>query len=369
MIKVRQHWRAWLVAPAAVVVTALGLTVPAQAQSSPPARSATTPATTMKSLRSLNAERPPAGGRRWVINDPVAYRQAVKAKNWVHTPNGLSYKSCVYHAPNHAVIRKTEIVDPSGAVQRITPCLHPTLAYPASAKPSTLGRPMSQPAPARVATTGGPCGFGKGGVYWAASCYGSAPDWVTSFDQEYAVPSNAAKTGALIFLWGGIEDAQGDTLLQDVLTWGANGNIVTQPNIWYVNNWYLWPSNNSVISPAMHVNPTDTIVADLTASKCNSSGWCTWVLTSTDENSGRSTTYTVGSEVAFDLLLGSVMEVPSGQGCVETPTNGHAAFRHLTVGGNNGTITPDFGISYPDPQCSISMTQTPTAADILWKTS
>ena len=31
----------------------------------------------------------------------------------------------------------------------------------------------------------------------------------------------------LIFLWGGLEDANGDTLLQDVLTWGANGSIVT----------------------------------------------------------------------------------------------------------------------------------------------
>lgn len=369
MIKVRRHWGAWLAAPAAVVATALGLTVPAQAQSSPPARSATTPATATKSLRSLNEERPPADGKRWVVNDPVAYRQAVKTRNWVHTPYGLSYKTCVYRAPNQAVIRKSEIVAPSGAIKRITPCMHPTLSYPRSAKPSTLGHPMSQLAPARVAPAAGPCGFGPGGTYWAASCYGSASDWVTSFDQEYAVPSNPAKDGALIFLWGGIENAQGNTLLQDVLTWGANGNIVTNPNIWYVTNWYLWPSNNSVISPSIHVNPTDTIVADLTASKCNSSGWCTWVLKSTDTTNGRSTSYTVGSEVAFDLLLGSVMEVPSGEGCVETPTNGHAAFRHLTITDSNGTITPDFGVSYPDPQCSISMTQTPTAADILWKTS
>ena len=65
------------------------------------------------------------------------------------------------------------------------------------------------------------------------------------------MPSNPAQTGALIFLWGGIENANGSTLLQDVLTWGANGGIVTQPNIWYVNNWYLWPSNNSVHSASM----------------------------------------------------------------------------------------------------------------------
>ena len=177
--------------------------MPAQAQSSP-ARSATAPVRTTQSLRSLNEERPPAGGQRWVVSDPVAYRQAVKTQNWVHTPYGLSYKTCVYRAPNHAVVRKSEIVAPSGVIQRITPCMHPTLSYPGSARPSTLGHSMSEPGPTRVATTGGPCGFGKGGVYWAASCYGSAPDWVTSFDQEYAVPTNPAKDGALIFLWGGM---------------------------------------------------------------------------------------------------------------------------------------------------------------------
>lgn len=379
MIKFRRHRRIWLAAPAAVAATALGLTVPAQAQaqaqvpaqaqSRPPARSATTPVTTTRSLRSLNEERPPAGGQRWVVSDPVAYRQAVKTQNWLHTPYGLSYKTCVYRAPNHAVVRKSEIVAPSGAIQRITPCMHPTLSYPGSAGPSTLGHRTNALGAPKVATTGGPCAFGPGGVYWAASCYGSAPDWVTSFDQEYAVPTDPAKDGALIFLWGGIEDAQGDTLLQDVLTWGANGNIVTNPNVWYVTNWYLWPTNNSVISPSIHVNPSDTIVADLTASKCTSAGWCTWLLKSTDKTNGNSTSYTVGSEVAFDLLLGSVMEVPSGEGCIETPTNGHAAFRDLSITGNNGTITPDFGTSLPDPQCSVSIRQTPTAADILWKTS
>jgi hypothetical protein len=186
-------------------------------------------------------------------------------------------------------------------------------------------------------------------------------------DQGYAVPSDPAKDGALIFLWDGLEDANGDTLLQDVLTWGANGNIVTNPNVWYVTPWYLWPANNSVIGASIHVEPTDTIVADLTASKCNSAGACTWVLESTDETNGKATSYTVGSDATFDLLLGAVMEVPSGEGCVETPTNGHAAFRRLTVTGSHGTITPDFGTSIPDPQCSVSIKQTATSADILWK--
>jgi len=61
------------------------------------------------------------------------------------------------------------------------------------------------------------------------------------------------------------------------------------------------------------------------------------------------------------------MEIPRASGCVETPASGHAAFRDLTVTGDNGKITPDFGTSTPDPQCNVSMTQSATAADILWK--
>jgi hypothetical protein len=221
--------------------------------------------------------------------------------------------------------------------------------------------------PGTIAPGSGPCGFAKGGDYWAASCFGTDPSWVTSMTQEYAVPSDPAKDGALIFIWGGLEDANGDTLLQDVLTWGANGDIVTNPNIWYVTNWYLWPGNNSVISPSMHVAPVDTIVASLTASDCSSSGTCTWLLESNDKNNGGSVSLTIGSGVSFDLLLGSVLEVPRASGCVETPANGHAAFRDLVVDGDNGTITPDFGTSIPDSQCSVSITQEPNGGDILWK--
>jgi hypothetical protein len=56
--------------------------------------------------------------------------------------------------------------------------------------------------------------------------------------------------------------------------------------------------------------------------------------------------------VAFNVLLGAVLEIPTGEGCVETPTNGHAAFRDLEViDGNGDAITPDFGTSIPDSQC------------------
>ncbi len=365
MIKVGRRGGIWLAAPVTVMAAALGLTVPAQAQPSPPSHPVSGPVTSTQSLQSLVGHAP-ADGKRWLVNDSVAYGQAVKSKAWVRTPSGLSNTGCVFHVPAKATVRNGLITMPSGATHQLKPCEYPTLAYPGAAKTSSAEPGATKPAAVQPASTGGPCSLGTGGVYWAASCYGSQPTWVTSMVQDQAVPSNPAKTGALIFLWGGLEDGMGDTLLQDVLTWGANGNIVTNPDVWYVTPWYLW-GNTSVIGPSIHVHPVDTIVQSLTASNCNSSGDCTWVLKATDTTLGTSTSYTVGSEVPFTLVLGAVMEVPSGEGCVETPTNGHAAFRNLVMEGNTGTITPDWGNNTPDPQCSVSITTTPTAADILWK--
>jgi hypothetical protein len=311
------------------------------------------------------------------VADPVAYGQAVRSKKWVRTPYGLSYSGCVFHVPDNATVRNGLIILPSGATRRMRPCEYPTLAYPRPAKTGAAGHNISghsmsghrptEPRTGPAVAQGGPCGFAPGGDWWAASCYGAEPSWVTSMSELYGVPANPTTDGALIFLWGGLEDGSGDTVLQDVLTWGANGTIVTNPDIWYVTPWYVW-SNNSVTGPSIHVGAADTILATLTSSACNSTGVCTWALKATDETNGKSTSYSVTSTVSFDLLLGAVMEVPRDNGCAETPANGHAAFRQLSVKDQNGnTITPDFGTSTPDPQCGVSITASPTGGDILWR--
>jgi hypothetical protein len=296
----------------------------------------------------------------------------------------------VFHIPAKATVRNGLITLPSGAKHQLRPCEYPTLAYPGSAKAGSAKAGSAKAGSAKTgsAKTGaaesareagatklatgvtppgsGPCGFGSGGPWWAASCYGSDPAFVTSMDQEYAVPTNPATDGALIFIWGGLEDATGNTILQDVLTWGANGDIVTNPNIWYVTPWY-GADNDYVTGPSIHVAVADTIVADLTASDCSSSGVCTWTLASTDKTNGRSTSYTVTTSVPWDLVIGSDLEIPGNNPCGELPTNGHAAFRDLVLTGNDGAITPDFGTSLPDPHCSVSITQAANGADILWK--
>lgn len=296
-----------------------------------------------------------SSGKPWIVYNPAAYHRAAKSKAWVYTPEGLMYKACTLRAPAHSTIAGDEIILRSGARQQIKPCKYPTLAYPGAGKPA---QPLSViPAP-------GPCYFGRGGDWWGATCWGSASP-LTYLSEEYAVPTNPAKSGALMFFWGGLQDANGDTVLQDVLTWGANG-AVTNPNIWYVTPWYVF-NGRSAQGNSIHVAPGDTIYNSLTASNCNSSGDCSWELATTDLNNDRTGLLPITSGVSFNTLLGAVMEVPTANGCVETPANGHAAFRDLAASDiNSTTVTPQFGISTPDPQCSVSVRASATGADILW---
>jgi hypothetical protein len=356
MISVRRRWSAVLAVPAVIGMAALGLAVPAQAQPN-----SSSPHSTYKHGPDSSAS------KSWLVSDPAAFDRAVKSKNWVYTPDGLVYKTCVSYAPNYSVVKNGEIIEPSGAVHLTKPCAYPMLAYPGGQdRAQAQTARASEYRPAQNVPASGPCYFGKGGDWWAASCWGS-PNWLEYDTENYAVPSDPAKDGALIFLFGGLEDSSGDTILQGVLTWGANGSIVTNPNIWYITPWYCYPKT-CVHGSSIHVAPVDTINSWLSAISCKSDGECTWDIGVIDENNGAESIYTVGSGVPFIAVLGGVMEVPRASGCVETPTNGHAAFRSLAVENNDGQFpTPSFGLSTPDPQCSVSIRATSDSADILWK--
>ncbi|MGF7234246.1 MAG: hypothetical protein ACQSGP_04690 [Frankia sp.] len=178
------------------------------------------------------------------------------------------------------------------------------------------------------------------------------------------MPSNPSKQGASFALWGGLEDSGGDTVLQNILNWNGSS--------WSIYPEYFWGGGTA--SPKDYqgthitVKASDTIVSSLVAYDCSSGGHCTWSETVTDANTGQqSTSKPIGSEVAFNTLLGGVLEIHSVSGCVELPASGHAAFRDLQVGDITGAYpTPVFGNSTPDPQCSMKVTSSATSADFIW---
>jgi hypothetical protein len=169
-------------------------------------------------------------------------------------------------------------------------------------------------------------------------------------------------------LWGGLQSATANYLLQGVLTWGANGDIVKQSNVWYVTPWYLYPGHPAMVGHSLHVNPGNDIFSTLEGYNCIG-GACSWTLTLADATTGHEVQMTVGnSPSSYIMLLGAVMEVPRGTGCIEAPADGRADFRGIqAVMDNTAVAAPQFGKSTPDPQCSVSVQTSSNAANILFR--
>jgi hypothetical protein len=362
VIKVKRHWKALLAAPVIVIVATLGSAIPVQARDAAPglasmhAGSAPGAADSGSAQSTVKQGPGASSGSPWIVYDPAAYNRAVKSGDWVYTPDGLAYKACVFYAPGNSTVTDDEIVSPAGTRQQIKPCAHPTLAYPGAG---------NRAQPSATTPGSGPCTVGSQPNFWAATCWES-PRALTSLTENYVVPTKPSRAGALIFFWGGLEGAS-SAIIQNVLTWGANPGVVSNPKIWYVTPWYGY-GGSYVHGSSVGVSPGDTIANSLASRNCNSKGVCTWRLVIDDAKNHRTTAYTIVGRVPFPDLLGAIMELPKVNGCVETPASGHAAFRKIQVVEINGKVpSPKFGISYPHKACGVTAKSTATSADIRWK--
>jgi hypothetical protein len=79
----------------------------------------------------------------------------------------------------------------------------------------------------------GGCVWPPGGDWFAVTCYNTA-HYVQSFQEEYAVPKDPSTPGASFSIWGGLQNAIGDTVLQGVLTWGGS-------------SWSVYPSTSGAV--------------------------------------------------------------------------------------------------------------------------
>ena len=115
----------WHPRPPAVAAAVVGLLTAGVLAASDPAIAAPPPASTQAAAAPL--------GKLWRVSDPAAYSRAVRSGNWIFTPEGLAYKTCVNHVPlGGKVARNGDIITRSGVVRRVVRCTTPTLTYPGS---------------------------------------------------------------------------------------------------------------------------------------------------------------------------------------------------------------------------------------------
>lgn len=308
---------------AVLVLAALAWADPATAAQHPsPGRAVSTAAPT-----------PGTGAGMGIVNDPAAYARAIRSGDWIRTPDGLMYKTCVYHIPSGARINGDTIVYRGGATHRMAPCAHPTLAYPAGSNVIQM-RPGTGGASPASASARPPLATG-----WWSDWWWHAPSFLTYLFERFSVPADPAQSGALIFFFPALESQDpSPNILQPVLTWGANPGVVSNPNIWYITSWYVI-NGHGAFSDSIHVAPGDTIDGTISAQNCNVHGACAWtVTTGVEGGSSQSIPATVG--VPFVTVFGGAMEVPAPgiSSCAQLPSEGHEAFRNLSAVDNDGAM-------------------------------
>lgn len=98
-------------------------------------------------------------------------------------------------------------------------------------------------------------------VTWAQWDIPSTADPITNFNVSWTVPNApTASDGQLIYLWNGLIDATGETVMQPVLQWGV-GHDGGGPN-WYVACWYVW-SNGAAYTTPLIVAPGTPLTGDI----------------------------------------------------------------------------------------------------------
>jgi hypothetical protein len=92
---------------------------------------------------------------------------------------------------------------------------------------------------------------------------------ITSFVTTWTVPPEpAAKAHQLLYLFNGLEPADGQIILQPVLQWGDSGpdedNVNRTGQFWTVASWLVGgPGNSAHHTPHIRVNPGDMLVGSM----------------------------------------------------------------------------------------------------------
>jgi hypothetical protein len=99
-------------------------------------------------------------------------------------------------------------------------------------------------------------------AWWTKAAGGSIERFVTTWTVP---PDPTMKTSQLLYLFNGLEPADGTMILQPVLQWGDSGldedNVNRTGAFWTVASWLVGgPDNSAHHTPHIRVNPGDVLV-------------------------------------------------------------------------------------------------------------
>jgi hypothetical protein len=316
-----------------------------------------------------------------VVQNAAYYARASKSSLWGQTLDGLMYKSCIYGVPSGSYVDSVHgrIIEPDGKVVLTPQCPYPRLVPPGTATKFTATRSAATGSAAAAA-------YHPNISTWLDGFEADSLPHLSDLTTDLAAPYPPNNQGSFFeYQWTALASL-GNSLLQPALGWGKLS----------VSNWRA-PLAGDVEMAAYYLNgtiatagtfysvkPLDTVFTSIEGYNCGSGGGgCTWTMTITDENSGQSSTLTVGSSPTYTSVIGeyeSNVGSVGGTNCQSLFANHHLVWRNLSVTSEAGsTVTPLYyqngvydvgaGSTVQSDSAMVESDNSPsndTAADITW---
>lgn len=265
---------------------------------------------------------------------PPSYAEASMSPDWVATPAGLAYKSCVHEVPNDAVVSLSDgTVVSAGVTSKIPSCPYSGIvAYPDTASDGSI---VQVPTDKNSSTPPPPLPSG----WWVGSWWNS-PSQITRLSATWAVPNNPTSNGALIYLFPSIEPTSGTSIVQPVLQWGTGA--AGGGNAWNVASWYV--TGGSSVHTALLATAAGHILSGYMSRGSSTSG--TWTINVTDTTTGQYRTLGTNTGItSWKTAQGGILEVYSISACNQLPNSTSAHFYYISVTTTAGGL-PTFAPTY-----------------------
>lgn len=298
---------------------------------------------------------PPAGATNLA---PPSYAVASTSSDWVTTPEGLAYMPCSYTVPTGASVDADGNIEVNGVVTEVVPpCpYNGTVPCPSSSATASTMR-------ATTRSTAAPTVNG----WYANSQWTDQGSYLRNLTATSFVPSAPQVSDLqVIFLFPGLVNTDGDSIIQPVLQWGAD-TLDGGGNYWGIASWYV-PHGNDYHSPLVPVNVGDSLFLSMNGDGCDPHGDnCGWAIIGEDKTQGTQSRFDATIPKIFNQADGGVLETSGVQHCNWLPANASATWNDIQVEGpSDNVLTPDFAQVIDANVCSMDIAASATQTHITW---
>ena len=297
-----------------------------------------------------------------------SHKPANVPDDYVITPNGFFPASCVQHLqPKERVLKDGSIEASDGTHRLVTACSQPRYTIhgvkieansSVSASPSARGE-------SRVSDDNG----------WIVSTYYPANVAIGKISSTWTVP--AAPTNynpnAYFFFFNGLDQNTSNannawTILQPVLDWNNFGEG------YHMTNWNCCLNGVEYYNGPFDVNSGDAILGTIT-STCsqNTCSGNSAVITSTDETTGESLSYSTDAYNWLQYAVSATLEAYGMSSCSEYPASKSVQFYNIGLWDVNGNyigssslFQPEYEVSSGDLQCGFNVSVSSSNATLSW---